>query len=87
MFIGRVNIQREGYHGYGHGRFDASKPFIATIEVFGSQTKTEMILSPELSLRVVEIVAEEIAASGRVVAEAMTAEAMNVVALPPPEAA
>ena len=87
MFIGRVNIQREGYHGYGHGKFDASKPFIATIEVFGSRSKTELVLSPELSRRVVEIVADEIAAAGRATADAMTAEALNVVALPAPGAA
>lgn len=87
MHIGAIEIRRDGYVGYGYGQPDASKPFIAKIEVFGTRTKTEMVLSPELSRRVVEIVAEEIAAAGRATAEAMTAEALNVVALPPPEAA
>jgi hypothetical protein len=87
MFIGRIEIQRDGYVGYGYGSPDASKPFIAKIEVFGSRTKSELILSPELSRRVVEIVADEIAAAGRATAEAMVAEALNVVALPAPDAA
>lgn len=87
MFIGRVEISRQGYIGSGYGTPDASKPFLAKIEVFGSHTKTEMLLSPELSRRVVEIIAEEIAAAGRATAEALTAEALNVVALPAPEAA
>ena len=87
MFIGRVEISRVGYHGHGYGNPDASKPFVAKIEVFGSQMKTELVLSPELSRRVVEIVADEIAAAGRATAEAMVAEALNVEALPAPEAA
>jgi hypothetical protein len=87
MFIGRVEISRQGYIGNGYGKADPGKPFIAKIEVFGSQTKTEMVLSEDLSRRVVEIVADEIAKAGRATAEAMTAEALNVVALPAPEAA
>lgn len=87
MFIGAIEIRREGYSGYGYGKIDTSKPFIAKIEVFGQQTKTELVLSPELSRRVVEIIAGEVVAAGRATAEAMTAEALNVVALPPPEAA
>ncbi len=87
MFIGRIEISREGYIGNGYGRADPSKPFIAKIEVFGSRTKSELFLSPDLSRRVIEIVADEIVAAGRATAEAMTAEALNVVALPAPEAA
>ena len=87
MFIGRVEISRQGYIGMGYGTPDASKPFLAKIEVFGSSTKTELMLSPEMSRRIVEIVADEIAASGRATAEALTAEALNVTALPAPEAA
>lgn len=86
MFIGAIEIRREGYIGHGYGNPDASRPFIAKIEVHGSRTKSELILSPELSRRVVEICAEEIAAAGRATAEAMVAEALNVAALPAPEA-
>ncbi len=86
MFIGRVEISRVGYIGHGYGHPDASKPFLAKIEVFGTNTKTELLLSEELSRRVVEIVADEIAASGRATAEALVAEAMMVSALPAPEA-
>lgn len=84
MFIGRIEISREGYIGHGYGTVSADRPFIAKIEVFGSRTKSELTLSPELSRRVVEIVADEIAAAGRATAEAMVAEALNVVALPSP---
>ncbi len=89
MFIGRVEISRTGYFGSGYGKPDASKPFLAKIEVFGSQTwlKTELMLSEDLSRRVVEIIADEIAAAGRATAEALVAEAMTVNALPTPEAA
>lgn len=87
MFIGRIEISRVGYIGHGYGTPDASKPFLAKIEVFGQHTKTELLLSEELSRRVVEIVADEVAAAGRATAEAMTAEALNVTALPAPEAA
>lgn len=87
MFIGRVEISRIGYHGMGYGTPDASKPFLAKIEVFGTQTKTELLLSEEMSRRIVEIVADEIAKSGRATAAALVAEAMTVSALPAPEAA
>lgn len=82
MFIGRVAIAREGYIGHGYGSPDASKPFRATIEVFGQNGKIEMNLSAELSAKIVAIVADEIVAAGRATAEAMTAEVMTVTALP-----
>lgn len=87
MFIGRIEISREGYIGMSYGAPDASKPFLAKIEVHGARTKTEMYLSPELSERIVAIIAEEVAASGRAVAEAMVAEAMTVSVLAAPEGA
>jgi len=85
MFIGRIEISRVGYIGHGYGTPDANKPFLAKIEVFGTQVKTELLLSEELSRRVVEIVADEVAAAGRATAEAMVAEAMTVTALPSAE--
>lgn len=85
MFIGRVEISRVGYYGYGHGSPDKSKPFIAKIEVYGNQNKTELTLTEELSRRIVEIVADEIAAAGRAVADAMVADALTVSALPSPD--
>lgn len=87
MFIGRIEISRVGYIGMGYGAPDARKPFLAKIEVFGTQSKTELTLSEDLSRRVVEIIADEIAAAGRATAEALVAEAMTVNALPQPEAA
>lgn len=87
MFIGAIEIRRDGYIGHGYGTPDPSRPFIVKIEVHGSRNKTEMMLSAELSERVVALIADEVAAAGRATAEAMTAEALNVVALPAPEAA
>jgi len=84
MFIGRIEISRQGYIGMNYGAPDPSKPFLAKIEVHGNSSKTEMFLSPELSDRIVAIIADEVAASGRAVAEAMVAEAMTVAALAAP---
>lgn len=86
MFVGRVAITREGYIGHGYGQPDPSKPFRATIEVYGQSGKVELNLSPELSDRLVALVADEVAAAGRATAEAMTAEVLNVTALPNPGA-
>lgn len=87
MFIGRVAIAREGYIGHGYGSPDASKPFRATIEVFGQSGKIELNLSADLSAKIVAIIADEVAAAGRATAEAMVAEVMTVAALPKPGAA
>jgi hypothetical protein len=87
MIVRSISIKRQGHYGFDGERTDASKPFEATICVVGQTGKVELTLPPELSRRVVEIIAEEVAAAGRATAEAMTAEAMNIVTLPSPEAA
>lgn len=86
MFVTRIAVQREGYYG-AYGKPDPSKPLRATIEVLGQHGKIELNLSPEMSDRIVGIIAEEVAAAGRATAEAMTADVLNVSALPAPEAA
>jgi hypothetical protein len=86
MFISQISVRRDGYFGGGYGGApDASKPFRATIEVHGSHNKTELNLSPELSERIVAIIADEVAAAGRATAEAMVAEALTITALPAPK--
>lgn len=88
MFVTQIAVRRDGYYGSGYGsKADASKPFRATIEVMGQSGKVELNLSPEMSARIVAIIAEEVAAAGRATAEAMTAEVLNVAALAAPEAA
>lgn len=87
MFVNAISIRREGYYGYGSGRADPTKPLLATIEVQGQSGKVELILSPEMSQRIVAIIAEEVAAAGRATAEAMTADVLSVAALPGPRAA
>lgn len=85
MFIAQISVRRDGYYS-GYGRPDPAKPFLATVEVHGQTGKMELNLSPEMSERVVAIIAEEIAAAGRACAEAMTAEVLTVAALPAPKA-
>lgn len=86
MFVTSVTMRRQGYFGGSFGtKADPSKPFEATIEVHGQHGKVELRLSPDLSARIVGIVADEIAAAGRATAEALTASCLN--ALPSPEAA
>lgn len=80
MFVTAIRIARDGYiSGYSrNSEADADKPFRATVEVMGTHGKVELLLSTELSRRVVEVVADEIAAAGRATAEAMTAEILTL---------
>ena len=80
MILNRVTIYRGDLSGYGYGKPNATAPFRATIEVSGATGKVELNLSAELSRRIVEIVAEEVAAAGRATAEIMVADAMLVTA-------
>jgi hypothetical protein len=84
MFLSRLSIYREGYSS-SYGRCDPSKPFRATIEVIGQSGKVELTLSPELSAKIVAVVADEVAAAGRATAEMMTAEALTIPASAAPE--
>ena len=83
MFVRTINIRREG--DYGYGEVNPTKPFLATICVQGTNHKTELLLSPEMSERVVALIADEVAAAGRATAEAMTADILTVMALSAPE--
>lgn len=83
MFITQIQIYRDGYLS-GYTTPDQSKPFSAKVEVAGVRGKTELLLSPELSRRVIEIIADELMAATRATAEAMTAEVLSVAALPSP---
>jgi hypothetical protein len=88
MFVTQIAVRRDGYYGgsvYG-AKPDPTKPFRATIEVVGQSGKIELNLSPEMSGRIVAIIADEVAAAGRATAEAMTAEVLSVAALPEPGA-
>lgn len=82
MFVTAINIRRDGYYGPGYSMPDPSKPFRATIEVHGAQGKVELNLAPEMSQRIMTILADEVAAAGRATADAMTAEIIAGTALP-----
>lgn len=82
MFVTSISIRREGYYGSSYGRADPSKPFHATIELHGSSGKVELNIAPEMSQKIVELIADEVAEAGRETAKALTAQCLNVVALP-----
>lgn len=87
MIVQRVSVTRRGYSYYSSQPVKASEPFVATIEVAGDRGKIELKLSPDMSARIMEIIADEVAAAGRATAEAMTADVLTVKALPSAEAA
>lgn len=80
-----ITVLREGYYPglfqSSIGKDAAARPFTAKIEVQGAQGKVELQLSPELSKRVVDIIADEVAAAGRATAEAMVASMITAPAL------
>jgi hypothetical protein len=69
MFVAAISIRREGYYSWGAP--DLSKPFRATVEVHGAEGKVELNLSPELSQRVVDVIAEEVIKAAQETAQAM----------------
>ena len=78
MMLTRLTVSRVGYSPYSYSNPDPTKPFQATIEVHGIAAKVELTLSSELSRRILEIVADEVAAAGRATAEIMVADALLV---------
>lgn len=86
MIVRSISINRDGSYG-DYGPLNADKPFRASIKVAGSHGNVELLLSPEMSTRIVSIIAEEVAAAGRATAEAMTAEVLNLAAIEAPRAA
>lgn len=75
MFVTSISVRREGYYGpYGGGVAKEDAPFQATVELHGQLGKVELKLDPEMSKRIVAVIADEVAAAGRATAEAMTAD-------------
>lgn len=85
MIVKSISITREGYYGYG--AIDARKPLRANVEIVGVSGEIKLALNPDMSKRIVDVIADEIVAASRATAEAMTAECLNTAALPKPEAA
>lgn len=81
MFVRSIVVRRDGDYSYS-STVDQSKPFRATVEVNSQHGKVELLLSTDLSRRIVEIIADEVAAAGRATAEAMVADIFTVKALP-----
>jgi hypothetical protein len=83
MFVTEVSLRRDGYFGGAYGKADPTKPFRAQVGVQGTHGKVELELSPELSARIVDVIADEIAAAGRATAEALTAACLTATAATP----
>jgi len=79
MILKSLSVRRDSASWYTD-TVDHAAPFMATIEVSGRSGKVELRLDAELSRRIVEIVADEVAKAGRATAEMMTAEAFEMVA-------
>lgn len=73
MHIRSVKITRKDHFGYAGEKLNPSKPFVCAVETESENGKMELMLSPHLSERILEIIAEELAASARETAEAMVA--------------
>lgn len=86
MIISQILIRKQGYYSGLSGRdVKAETPYNCTIEISGTSGKTELDLSPELTTRLMAVIGEEVVASSKRTAEAMTAEIITVAALPAPE--
>lgn len=86
MYITTINIAREGFISPLYSRADPTKPFVAKIGIQSQTGEMVLHLSPEVSGRVMALIADEVAAAGRAAAEAMTAECF-MTALPAQPAA
>lgn len=79
LILNKLTVCRKGYYGSGYRNTTTpDTPFEATIEIGGAHGKVELDLGPELSAKIVAIVADEVAAAGRATAEIMTADALLV---------
>ncbi len=81
MHLNAISITRDGYYIGSHRQSDPSKPLRCTVEVAGPLGKTELNLPPEVSDSIVALIADELAAQTRRVAEVMTAQFINASAV------
>lgn len=79
MHLNAISITRDGYYVGSYHKADPSKPLRCIVEVQGALGKTELNLPPETSDRIVALIADELAAQSRKVAEAMTAKFIECV--------
>jgi hypothetical protein len=87
MNLKAVSITRDGSYYGSYQKVDPTKPLRCTVEVEGPMGKTELNLPPETGDRIVALIADELAAQSRQVAEAMTAQFFDVVLPAPGDAA
>lgn len=83
MFVGKISLNREGYYGIQYGsKPDPTKPFRCTVEVHGAHGTLELNLPPDVSERLVAVIADEIVAATRATAEAMVVNVLEAQAVP-----
>ena len=68
--------------GFGAGPPKAHDHFDATVQIHGEHGEVKLKLGPDLCERVVSVLADEVVKAARETAQAMTAEALEVVAAP-----
>lgn len=80
MIIRAITVRRAGRYG-AYGPTSEADPFEVAIEAVLPSGEIKLKLSPDLSQRVVELIADEVAEAGRRTAEAMVAQALQTQAI------
>lgn len=82
MNVRKISIIRE--NDWGHDPINWANPMIATIMVEDPSGKVELVLSEDLSRRIMEVIADEVAGAGKATVEAMVANIFTQPALSAP---
>ena len=85
MHVRSVTLLREGAYGFDGENVDPTKPFVCKVSIVGQTGKHEIHLPAEVSARIMNLIASELAEEGRRVAQMMTANAFEVQSLPAPK--
>jgi hypothetical protein len=75
MIVRSITIAREG--DYGYGTCDTSKPLKAKLKLLGKNGEIELYLDEAASAKIIALVADEITAETKKVAEALTIEVLT----------
>lgn len=85
MRVRSLSMRREGDYGSAYGKVDYSKPFQTTIEMEGNGNELKLQIGPEVSEKIMALIADEVVKAGKIAAEALTFSAFVIDALPAPE--
>lgn len=79
MILKSISVRRTTKYGFETPT--GSEPFAATVEMISPNGEVKLNLDPEMSRRIVEVVADEVAKAGRATADAMVADVLTGQAL------